>query len=240
MIDDRHSKKTGAVTGNVIDFGATDVQSAIDEIGAARFALVAGVWDKLAPGMGAHAAGAAGSLIGERLRSGRWRQAEGLARVQQAFAADAKAAAIAKVHRWLARDIGLGPAAILGELQAWDVTGLPREYQLARHILMRQDEAAMALLRELVPMAPSPVLTCAIGRCSTGCGTRESSLTRLLDRSRPRRCAATTPPQESGDWWAAWPGPAGWRDLAMQPVFRCREVQMLRRCAVPRAGLDPG
>jgi hypothetical protein len=125
------------------------VQSAIDEIGAARFGLVGGAWGHMTPRMGPVVGDAAGSAATESLRAGRWRQAAGLARVEEAFAVDAESVFAAKVNHWLARDAGLVVAAIQGEVEEWDVTGLPRKFQPARHILLRQDGQAVALLRQL-------------------------------------------------------------------------------------------
>jgi hypothetical protein len=150
VTDARHSSKTGSAAGTVIELDADGVRSVIDEIAAARFGLIAGVWDKLMPGSGAMAEGTAGMLALESLRSGRWRQANGLARVQEVFAHDSVPAAAAKVNRWLAQDMGLGPAAIRREVEGWDVTGLPGQFRLARCILLRQDDQALALLRTLL------------------------------------------------------------------------------------------
>jgi hypothetical protein len=150
VTDSRHSSKTGSVAGTVLSLDASKVQAAIDEVGAARFGLVAGVWQHLSPGMGWAAAGIAGALCLDSLRSGRWRQAEGVTRVQAAFAQDGEAAANARVNRWLARDMGLGPENILSEVETWPVGDLPPEYELARHILLRHDDDAVVLLGRLV------------------------------------------------------------------------------------------
>lgn len=149
IVDSRHSNRTGSPPNTVLELEAVDVQSAIDQIGAARFGLVGGVWDHMTPGMGAVVSDAAGSAVTESLRAGRWRQAAGLARVEEAFAADAESVFAAKVNHWLARDAGLGAAAIRQEVEEWDVTGLPGKFQLARHILLRQDDQAVALLHHL-------------------------------------------------------------------------------------------
>ena len=84
------------------------------------------------------------------LRAGRWRQAHGLARVEETFAADDVALATAKVNGWLALDQGHGPSAIKTEVQAWDVTALPAPFQVARHLLLRQDGDALPVLGQLV------------------------------------------------------------------------------------------
>jgi hypothetical protein len=84
------------------------------------------------------------------LRADRWRQAHGLARVEEAFAPDSQAIATAKVNGWLALDQGHGPSAIRPEVQAWDVTALTAPFQVARHLLLRQDGDALPVLRQLV------------------------------------------------------------------------------------------
>ena len=88
VTDARHSALTGAQPGSVLLPSPEDVQAAIDQIGAARYALVAAVWAHLEPGVGGMIAEGAGLPVWASLRAGRWRQAEGLARVQAAFAAD--------------------------------------------------------------------------------------------------------------------------------------------------------
>lgn len=150
IVDSRHSTRTGSVPNMVLELEAVDVQSAIDEIGPARFGLVGGVWDHMTPGTGAIVGDAAGSAAIESLRAGRWRQAAGLARVEEAFAADTEALFAAKVNHWLARDAGLGADAIRREVEEWDATGLPRKFELARHVLLRQDGQAIDLLHQLI------------------------------------------------------------------------------------------
>ncbi len=150
VVDARHSQKTGSAANTVLTFDASDVQSLIDEIAAIRFALVIATWHHLDPGMGVLAAEAAGGPIFDSLRSGRWRQAEGLAHAAEVFAGDAGALATAKVNRWLARQAGLGPEAIQAEVAQWDVSGLPETYAVARLILLRRDPEAVAGIAELL------------------------------------------------------------------------------------------
>ena len=74
IVDSRHSGRTGSPPNTVLEVEAVDVQSAIDEIGAARFGLVGGVWGHMTPRMGAVVGDAAGSAATESLRAGRWRK----------------------------------------------------------------------------------------------------------------------------------------------------------------------
>ena len=92
----------------------------------------------------------AGPLAWESLRAGRWEQAELLGRLGLSLAAAPEDKATAQVHQWLAIDAHRGPQAIRPEVEAWDITGLPRIYTIARHVLLRQDERARAMLSELL------------------------------------------------------------------------------------------
>lgn len=149
VTDEQHSARTGRPEGRIISPGADAVQSAIDVIGATRYALVACVWGHLVPGSGNFAAEMAGPLLLESLRAGRWEQAELLGKLQEQFIVGEEQGRV-RVNRWLATDLGHGPEAIRAEVEAWDVTALPRVYRLARHVLLREDEEALALLRDLL------------------------------------------------------------------------------------------
>jgi hypothetical protein len=149
ITDSRHSANIGTEAGSVINVDAATVRSAIDVIGATRFALVACTWEHLVPGSGNDAAEMSGPPLWESLRAGRWEQAELLGKLQEQLIADPEDRATARVNRWLAIDMGRGPEAIRVEVKAWKVTGLPRVYTLARLVLLREDEQALALLREL-------------------------------------------------------------------------------------------
>jgi hypothetical protein len=74
--------------------------------------FVAGVWDHLTPGMGADIAESVRIPLWNSLRAGRWRQAHGLARIEEAFAQDSVAIATAKVDGWLALDQGHDPTLL--------------------------------------------------------------------------------------------------------------------------------
>ena len=67
------------------------------------------------------------------LRAGRRRQTHGLVRVEEAFAQD--------IH---------GPGALSPHIEAWAVTALPVPFHAARHLLLRQDDDALSVLRQLV------------------------------------------------------------------------------------------
>jgi hypothetical protein len=148
--DSRHSDRTGSPVGRILSPDADAVRSAIDVIGAASFALVACTWEHLDPRIGDVIAEIAGPAIWESLRAGRWEQAELLGKTQEVLATEPEYKAIAKVHRWLAADLGRGPGAIHAEVEAWDVTGLPQVFKAARHVLLREDDRALALLRKML------------------------------------------------------------------------------------------
>ena len=120
MTGSRHSGKTGSPAGTVITPDPAVVRSAIDVTGATRFALALCVWDHLDPGARDFTAVLAGPVLLESLRTGRWQQAEGLAKVQELLAADPQDKANAQVNRWLAMDMGRGPEVIRAEVDAWD------------------------------------------------------------------------------------------------------------------------
>lgn len=150
VVDARHSTVTGIESGTVLLPSPEDVRSTIDQIGAARFALVAAVWAHLEPEAGGMIAESAGVPIWESLRGGRWRQTEGLAKVQATFAIDPEVAATAAVNQWLAIEMGHGPEVIREEVLQWHVSGLPLTFQMARHLLLREDEEGMAMMRQLI------------------------------------------------------------------------------------------
>jgi hypothetical protein len=46
--------------------------------------------------------------------------------------------------------MGYGPEAIRDEVSQWDTGGLPATFQMARHLLQREDEAGIAMLCQLL------------------------------------------------------------------------------------------
>jgi hypothetical protein len=148
--DARYARKTGGRVGDVPAADPAQVQAAIDEIGASRFGLAAAVWHHTMPGLGEVISGGTYLPFCTSLEAGRWRQAAGLAQVEATFATDPEDAAGTKVNRWLALDMGHGPEAIKAEVEAWDLTGLPDLYRMAQHVLLRRDDDALVLLRDLV------------------------------------------------------------------------------------------
>ena len=65
----------------------------------------------MTPNLGLEAGQAAIIPFTNSLNAGRWRQAEGLARIEAAFSTSPEAKAQAQVNIWLARDLALGPQA---------------------------------------------------------------------------------------------------------------------------------
>jgi hypothetical protein len=149
IVDASHSGRSGIEIGTVLSPGVELVRSVIDEICIARTAIVAAVWDCFESGVGLQLGGI-GILYADSLRSGRWRRAEGISRIQQAFASDPIALATAQVNRWLALERGIGADAIRDLVQAWDLSGLPSEFQMARHVLLHEDIEALRILGELI------------------------------------------------------------------------------------------
>lgn len=150
VTDSRHSIKTGTEEGAVITPDAAAVRSVIDVIGGTRYALVTCGWERLDHNMGVYAAQAADGPICESLRANRWEQAEVLGRLQEQLLSGTPEQATGRVHRWLAVEGGHGPEAIRAEVEAWDTSDLPDEYALARLVLLRNDEEALAALETLL------------------------------------------------------------------------------------------
>jgi hypothetical protein len=150
VVDTRHSTATGTEPGTILQPSPAEVQAAIDQIGAARYALVAAVWVHLSPEMRETIAEGTSVPVGESLRAGRWQQAADLTKTQLAFTTDPEVAATSKVNRWLAIEIGNGPQAIREEVLEWDLTRLPARFQMARHLLLREDADGLTILRRLL------------------------------------------------------------------------------------------
>jgi hypothetical protein len=47
-----------------------------------------------------------------------------------------------------------GPEANRAEVEAWDVADLPPAFEVACHVLLRENEQALAVLRELLAEGP--------------------------------------------------------------------------------------
>ena len=150
VVDVRHSANTGSQPGTVLAPDAGEIQAAIDQVGGARYALVAATWAHLEPGTAGEIARGTAGFIFDSLNTGRWRQALALAEVQVRFANSPEGAGDAAVNRWLAIDMGHGPEPIREEVTTWDISGLPTAHRMARHLLLREDSEGIALLRRLI------------------------------------------------------------------------------------------
>jgi len=150
IVDSRYSQQSQGEIGSLVASESEAVRAAIDQIGAIRFAIVAGVWDHLTPGIGTEIAQSSLIPLWGSLRAGRWRQAVGLAKIEEVFASDPEDIATAQVNGWLALDQGQGPEAITAQVGAWEVASLPPVYAVARYLLLRQDDQALELLSRLV------------------------------------------------------------------------------------------
>jgi len=150
VADAWHNNATGSEPGSIVTPDANTVRSAIDVIGAARFALAACVWAHLEPDSGFLAAEAAWAPFCDSLRDGRWEQAEWLARTEELLATSLEGQATARVNRWLAIEAGRGADAIRPEVEQWDTRSLSPDFALARSVLLHHDGQVIALLRELL------------------------------------------------------------------------------------------
>ena len=150
VVDARHSVKSGAEVGSLVALSADDVAAALDLVGVARYAIIASVWNHLDPRIGHRVAAETWPRTVESLRAGRWRQAEGLARFEEALGADPEAVATAQVNRWLAQRQGLGPGAIREQVESWAPADLPQRFHMARSVLLGRVEEARRMLNELL------------------------------------------------------------------------------------------
>lgn len=149
LVDKRHSANTGVERGSMVLPTAESVREVADLVGGMRYGLTVAVWDHLMAGAGAFMASQGGILVADFLRSKRWSMAAAFAQVETAFAADEVSLATANVSRWLAAQRGDDLEATRAEVEAWDISGLPLRFSLAKKILLGQDEATIAQLSEL-------------------------------------------------------------------------------------------
>lgn len=80
VVDARHSASTGSQAGIVLAPDAEEIQAAIDQIGGARYAMVAVTWAHLTPALSGDIARGTTIPIYDSLHAKRWRQAQALAR----------------------------------------------------------------------------------------------------------------------------------------------------------------
>jgi hypothetical protein len=157
VTDMRHSARTGMEVGSLLSPDADAVRAAADVIGATRCALITCVWAHLEPRQSDVAAQMTGALLWESLRAGRWRQAELLGLAGRVLAEDPQRKASAQVERWLAIEMGHGTEAIRAEVEEWDITDLSPIYAVARHILLRKDDEALAMLPGVIDIDTWPL-----------------------------------------------------------------------------------
>jgi hypothetical protein len=136
--------------GSLVELTVDDVYSAFDLAGAVRVAFVFATAERVWPGSARFLAGSHGEFATEDLDKGRWRLAEGTARAAIAFTANEEDRRLARVNLWLALEGRLGHEAIRSEVEAWNTNGLPLRYELARLVLLRDDQSALVLIEDLL------------------------------------------------------------------------------------------
>jgi len=80
----------------------------------------------------------------------RWPLAETLHKFAASHEDDLESAAASQVNSWLARSRWRGPDSIMDDVHLWRANDLPRRFELARQILLRQTSDAMAMLPALL------------------------------------------------------------------------------------------
>lgn len=139
-----------APIGSPIEIRHEQCVEAIEIAGATRVAFVTAVLDSTDPGSGARVASALSLFVWDELRHGSPVHAEQLSLVEIAFAGGGVEQAYGMVDRWLAIEAQRGADAIKADVLVWDVSDLPKTFNLARAILLRDDRFAVTLYHELL------------------------------------------------------------------------------------------
>jgi len=135
--------------GSVIELDAQYLREAIDRCEVLATAAIAGLLKAGTPEVAEQIAGLATDLAVTATAMGALVRAEGYEHLAGALTDDPMERERHRVNCWLLREQRLGADAIQSEVEAWDVDALPRAFRLARYILLREDEAGLALLTEL-------------------------------------------------------------------------------------------
>lgn len=152
MVDARYKNVVADAPpiGAPLELSVDDVYAAFDFAGGARMGFQVAAADIVTPGFGHRFAEAHSEFAMEDLDNGRWWLAEGTARAAIAFGTTDAARVLARVNFWLARDGRLGPDAIRDEVTAWNTTGLDPIFELAKLILLREDDVALHVIDQLL------------------------------------------------------------------------------------------
>ncbi len=146
----RRHVATAPPVGMPLELSAGDVFSAFDFVGGARFGFLVAASSLTHPGIEQRFAGGHSYLAMEDLDAGRWWLAEGIARAARVFTAEVETAAIAQVNLWLARAGRLGGEAIRSEVVDWEPPGTDPMFQVAKLVLLGENSAALAAIREVL------------------------------------------------------------------------------------------
>lgn len=151
-VDEAYAKRApqpAPQIGSVIELDAAYLREAIDRCEVLTVAIVTGLLKARTPQSAGHVAGLASHLAFTADASGALLRAEGYHHLAGALTDDPLDTQRQRVNQWLLRERRLGADAISTEVEGWDVSMLPREFALARHVLLREDEVGLALLAEL-------------------------------------------------------------------------------------------
>ncbi|MHB8296624.1 MAG: hypothetical protein ACYDH5_18835 [Acidimicrobiales bacterium] len=149
----RESRPSPPLPGSAVEITEDDLDALLDLVATVRFAFLVATVEKLNRGDGARLCAHHYEWYWGEFERGHWRLARGIAQVAKAFALDANEAMMARCNGWIAAEFGLGNAAIRSEVEAWDVRELRPVFQLARAVLLHEDDAAVAMVSELVTNA---------------------------------------------------------------------------------------
>ncbi len=138
-----------ASVGTHIRLGTLDVDRLFDLAATVRFAFAVAATEHVRPGSGVQMAGEHYLWYWREFQSGRWGAAAGIARVAKAFADTPTDAAGAQCNLWIARERIEGPESIRADVANWDISDLPRKFQLAKVILLHDDAVALKLIAQL-------------------------------------------------------------------------------------------
>ncbi len=146
----RTQHPTDLPVGAFIDLTPDDIDRLFDLAVSTRFAFALASAERIDPGRGAAAACEHYVWYWPQFTAGHFRAALGIARAALSFATDSEDAATAQVNVWLARERLGDQESVQSEVTTWDPASLPTTFQLARLVLLHDDELAIKLLDELV------------------------------------------------------------------------------------------
>lgn len=153
-IDEFYYSKTkdSPAVGTTLTLETSDVEAAIDLVTGVRFALVLSLWDQINPGVAVGLACNSLPPLFDYMRGDRWRAAMHLTYTSEAFALNTDTQLVAKVNRWIALKKGVGLNSIKEEILAWNDSNLSPRFQMAKAVLLDNDDLAIVLIEDLIQL----------------------------------------------------------------------------------------